>query len=94
MSLQLRDIKQHLRIEDNSVDEDVLIETYWQAAQEHVVKYLGNDFPDPMPKTIEAAILLLTADLFENRERQSAEVLYKNHTYQILLNPYRSAEVF
>ena len=92
MTLTLAHIKQHLRIEE--AIEDALIQTYWDAAEDHIAKYLGDDLPDPMPKPIEAAVLLLTADLYENRQRQGAEVFYKNHTYQLLLNPYRSAEVF
>lgn len=91
MPLTLTQVKDHLRVDQNQ--DDPMISVYWLAAEQYVAKYLGEDMPDPVPKPIQAAILLLTGDLYANRERQGDLVFYKNHTYQLLLNPYRSAEV-
>lgn len=90
--MNLQKVKSHLRIEDNA--EDLLIQTYMDAAEKLVLKYLGDDMPDPVPEPVTAAMLLLTADLYENRQRQGTEVFYQNYTYRLLLSPYRSAEVF
>lgn len=94
MNLSLQQIKQHLRVDETDNTEDALITMYQQSAMQYVAKYLGEDLPDPIPAPIEACVLLLTADMYENRERQGPEVFYQNHTYKLLLNPYRSAEVF
>jgi len=42
---------------------------------------------------IKSATLLMVADLYENRERQSEQQLYTNRTYERLLNPYRIVSV-
>lgn len=91
MTLTLERIKEHLRIDHT--DEDALITGYWDAAQGYIEKYLSDDMPDPMPEPIVAAVLLLIGDLYENRERQGPAVFFKNHTYQLLLAPYRTTEV-
>lgn len=91
MTLTLERIKEHLRVAQD--EEDSLITSYWDAAQGYIEKYLGDDLPDPMPEAIAAAVLLLIGDLYENRERQGPEMLYKNHTYQLLLAPFRTTEV-
>ncbi|MBY5963775.1 head-tail connector protein [Marinobacter nauticus] len=91
MTLTLERIKEHLRIDID--DEDSLITGYWNAAQGYIEKYLGDDLPDPMPDAIAAAVLLLIGDLYEHRERQGPDILYKNHTYQLLLAPFRTTEV-
>ena len=41
----------------------------------------------------QAAVLLLMADLYLNRERQVDRVLSENPAYALLLNPYRSMSV-
>jgi len=91
MTVELEDAKNHLRVVHN--EEDMLIETYLNAALGHVAIYLGDDLPDPMPEPVAAAVLLLTADLYMNRERQADRALYENTAYSLLLNPYRSMEV-
>jgi uncharacterized phage protein (predicted DNA packaging) len=88
MSLSLEDVKAHLRVLHD--DEDALIQRMADAAEALVAVYLGDDLPDPTPAPVEAAILLLTADLYENRERQTDKPLSENSTYALLLNPYRS----
>lgn len=41
------------------------------------------------PAPVDAAILLMVGDLYENREGQSDKALHRNQTYERLLNPYR-----
>lgn len=83
--------KQHLRVTHSL--EDTLIQACIDAAAAHIAKYLGDDMPDPVPAPVDAAVLLLTADLYVNRERQSDKPLSENKTYSLLLNPYRCTEV-
>jgi hypothetical protein len=45
-----------------------------------------------MPAPIQAAVLILVGDLYENRERQADRALHENTTYSLLLSPYRSME--
>lgn len=85
------EIKAHLRVTHNA--EDALIAAYADAAMTHIAEYLGESLPDPMPAPIRAAVLLLTADLYVNRQRQAGSALHDNPTYQLLLNPYRCMEV-
>lgn len=89
--MTLEEAKEHLRVAHDL--EDALIQTYLDAALQHVAIYLGDDLPDPLPKPIEAAVLLLMADLYLNRERQVDRVLSENSAYALLLNPYRSMSV-
>jgi uncharacterized phage protein (predicted DNA packaging) len=89
--ITIAEVKQHLRVLHDL--EDSLIQLYLDAAAGHVSRYLGDDLPDPMPEPIKAAVMLLTADLYVNRERQSDEPLYQNKTYGLLLAPYRTMAV-
>lgn len=90
--MTLYEIKTHLRVTHDT--EDLLIAAYLEAAMAHVTQYLGIDeLEDPVPSPIRAAVMLLTADLFVNRERQADKVLYDNPAYQLLLNPYRDMAV-
>lgn len=85
------EVKQHLRVMHGL--EDDLIQLYLDAATGHVAKYLGDDLPDPMPEPIQAAVLLLTADLYVNRERQADRILHEGTAYALLLAPYRNMAV-
>lgn len=89
--ITIADAKQHLRVMHDL--EDDLIQLYMDAAAGHVAAYLGDDLPDPMPEPIQAAVLLLTADLYVNRERQADRILHESTAYALLLNPYRTMEV-
>lgn len=91
--ITLAQFKAHLRVTHS--DEDTLIQTYLDAASNLIDEYLQVDSsgaPDEPP--VDAAILLLGADLYLNRERQlTSNVLNENSTYTLLLAPYRCLEV-
>lgn len=89
--ITVAEAKQHLRVMHDL--EDALIQLYLNAAIQHVTEYLGDDLPDPIPDPIQAAVLLLTADLYINRERQADRILHESTAYALLLNPYRSMAV-
>lgn len=89
--MNLTEAKAHLRVTHDL--ENTLIQGYLDAALAHVANYLGDDLPDPMPAPVEAAVLLLMADLYINRERQADKPLSENSAYALLLNPYRCMEV-
>ena len=86
--LTLGDVKDHLRILTD--DENGLLTTYMDAACEHISGLTGADYSvDVIPASVYAAALLLVADLYENREAQSAAPLNENKTVDRLLFPYR-----
>jgi hypothetical protein len=89
--MTLTEAKAHLRVTHNL--EDALIQSYLDAALAHVANFLGDDLPDPMPAPVEAAVLLLMADLYINRERQGDKPLNENSAYALLLNPFRDMAV-
>lgn len=89
--ITITEAKQHLRV--MHALEDPLIQIYIDAAKKHIAEYLGEDLPDPMPEDIQCAVLLLTGDLYVNRERQLDRPVYHNVAYQMLLAPYRSMTV-
>lgn len=89
--ITVTEAKQHLRV--MHALEDTLIKLYLDAAIKHVTEYLGADLPDPMPDDVQCAVLLLTGDLYINRERQVDRPIYHSTAYQMLLAPYRSMTV-
>ena len=90
--LTLIETKAHLRVE--GTDEDAVIQAMIDAATAATGDYLNFttalDITAAAP--IKSATLLMVADLYENRERQSEQQLYTNRTYERLLNPYRVME--
>lgn len=97
MSVSLEEAKAHLRLMDDENEENNLITGMIEAAQGYIAQYLGDDLPEPMPAPVRAAVLLLVGDLFEHRERQAITGVggfQQNPTFRLLLNPYRSNEVF
>lgn len=88
--LDLDEVKHHLRV-DQSLDDD-LIEALMTAATTATANHLDNanlvlDTTAPAP--VKAAAMLLVADLYENRTAQTERPLFKNETYERLLNPYK-----
>jgi len=88
--LTLAETKLHLRVDHD--DEDVLIEALMTTATAACADYLNMEAADlvvAVPAPVKSAALLLVGNLYEQRESQSDRMLYKNPTYEALLNPYR-----
>lgn len=89
--LTLQQTKDHLRVDHD--DEDIAITAMIDAATAAAADYLNmplDQMTATVPSPIKAAALLMVADLYENREGQSDRQLYRNTTYERLLNPYRA----
>ncbi len=88
--ISLDEAKLHLRV-DQDVEDDA-ITAIITAATWATADYLNMEPADldaDAPAPVKAATLLMIGDLYENRERQSSQALYRNDTYERLLNPYR-----
>lgn len=89
--LTLEETKLHLRVDQD--EEDLAIQLMIDAAVGAVADYLNVTPLDlellAQPAPVRSAALLLVADLYENRERQSSQALHRNDTFERLLNPYR-----
>ena len=85
----LTQAKQHLRVDHT--DEDALITSLIDAAQQTVLLYLNVEtLPTAAP--VDIAVLMLTAALYEQRESVVDRPLSDNHLYSRLLAPYRVME--
>ncbi len=90
MLLTIDEAKLHCRI-DHDLEDDAL-QTMMDTATVAVADYLNMEAEDidaDAPAPVKSAALLLVADLYENRERQSSQALHRNDTFERLLNPYR-----
>lgn len=79
-------VKEHLKIDYQ--DEDELLQIYLNAAEAYVNDYCDTK-SSPFAKltpTIQAAVLLIVSDLYENRVGQVEKELYQNKTVEMLLN--------
>lgn len=88
--LTLQQTKEHLRVD--ILDDDAVIDAMIDAATAATADYLNmalDQMTTTVPSPIKAAALLMVADLYENREGQTERQLYRNTTYERLLNPYR-----
>lgn len=93
MTLTLALIKKHLRIPSDQTDEDDLIAIYQGAAEGWVRNFLDDDDQVPDEPDVNAAILLIIADLYENREAQAVNVnINPNPRARNLLDPYRKKQ--
>lgn len=93
--LTLNETKLYLRLDSDHTIEDALIVSMINAATKATADYLNLETVDSAAAApIKAATLLMVADLYENRERQqTGSPLYRNQTYERLLNPYRDMGV-
>lgn len=90
MTLPLATVKEHLRVDSD--DEDATIALYLAAAEGHLAAVGVDMDADPMPAPVTAAVLLLTAHLFENREATTPETQrYLPFGVDRLIAPYREA---
>lgn len=68
MSISLDLVKTHLRIDDDT-GEDELLQLYLDASTEAATQYIGIDsLPEPLPKSIEAGILMFIGTLYAARQ--------------------------
>lgn len=74
MLISLEEIKLHLRMETYpDSEQDPYIENLYFAAVDYAENFLGRELPadsNGLNRGVRAAILLIIADLFENREGQ------------------------
>lgn len=90
--VDLQQAKEHLRIDHDH--EDGLIQGYIDAATEAAFDYMNWDEPPiPLPAPVISAVLLVVADLYENRQYHIDARQVKNQAYAMLLNPYRNMGV-
>ena len=89
--LDLEETKLFLRVDQDA--EDPTIQLMIDTATGAVADYINVSAEDldllAQPAPVRSAALLLVADLYENRERQSSQALHRNDTFERLLNPYR-----
>lgn len=78
--------KQQIRVRNDAEDE--LIQTYIDAALEHIKNFLNKDVI-PNNAATRAAALLIIAGLYMNREATGEKKIEKNQTVEDLLYPYR-----
>lgn len=96
--LTLTEIKQHLRMDEAETDEDAHLERLSDAAQDYAEQYLGRAIPwkdddgnsVDVPASVFHALLILVAELYENREqRVIGSIVQENPTVERLLHFYR-----
>lgn len=94
----LNQVKNHLRLCPSDADENNHLELLIQAAVSHVSQYLDRPVPwmdkegepVPVPADVQAAILLIIGDLYENREGVVVgTIVATNPTVQNLLHFHR-----
>jgi uncharacterized phage protein (predicted DNA packaging) len=90
----LVEAKEHCRVEIDT--DDVLIQAYIDAAEAHVLNFLNLTeaellgSPNDRPAPIRVAVLMIVADLYENREAQVDFDIKPNPAVERLLFPYRA----
>lgn len=87
MALTLTTVEQHLR--SGAGQEAALLTLYMGAAWDYVRAFTNREWADPVPASVEAAVLLLVADLYENREATGPVKLHENKAVERLLWPHR-----
>lgn len=90
--VSLKEVKAHLRLD--SLEEDDYLNSLILVAIDYVEQYLGKSLgdlhPRYLPASIRHSILLMVADLYENRTTSTIP----NHTlFQSLLAPYRAVRL-
>ncbi|PWK65865.1 head-tail connector protein [Aminobacter sp. AP02] len=92
MALTLEKAKKHLRIEFD--DDNEMIQLYLDAAKSWALRYCNRlTVPAEAEFAFDAATLLTMADLYENREAQTANALHENVSARRLIDPYRLLRV-
>ena len=90
----LEEMKQHLRILHDF--DDATIQIYLDSAEQHIKNFLGVEDWEKVadaPAPVKSAILLLAADLYQNRTMQADQALNNNRAFDLLLGPYITKQV-
>ncbi|AKX43986.1 hypothetical protein AKN87_01825 [Thiopseudomonas alkaliphila] len=91
MSISLKQLKNHLRLELDDQDEDENLQLILTAAIDYASKFLGRPIPweDKLPASVTSAVLLIAADLYLNREATTPSGMKENPLVEKMLHPYR-----
>ncbi len=92
--IDLEKAKIHLRVDDDC--EDGYIVNLITASKEWVKNYLGDRYPEsnsPNVGLVEAAELMLIAELYESREISVPNDTRRSKTFFMLLEPLRDKSV-
>ena len=97
--ITLPDIKLHLRLDlDPDSETDPELQRLLDAAMDHASQYLNRPVPwtddesseEVFPASVQAGVLLIIGDLYENREgATNGSVIAANPTVERLLHMYR-----
>lgn len=68
VELTLSLVKEHLRIDDLSTEEDQLLGLYLEAAKDSAALFIGSELPDPIPPSIQAGILMFVGTMYNTRQ--------------------------
>lgn len=98
MELTIDNLKKQLNIELEWLDDDILLQTYLDIATTAVSNYLDLDAEDvaalPENNTINAAIILLAAHFYSNRNMVSmANASEMPYSFKFLLDFYKNITV-
>jgi hypothetical protein len=99
MILTIDEIREHLRydyVEESAIDEDTQRENdyltiLYNSAVDYISSYLEFDITTAteLPNSVKSALLLVIADLNENREAQTNKQLYNNIMVEKMLQLHR-----
>lgn len=64
----LDQVKQGLRIDEANTDDDALLSLLISAASERIAGYIKTDIPDPAPKAVNVATVMLVGYLYQNTD--------------------------
>lgn len=71
MTVSLTDTKQHLRVLHD--DDDLLIQSYLDAALAEVPRYICADLPDPLPADLVYAVMDMVTVMYDHRADPEAK---------------------
>ena len=99
MIVAINEIREHLRydyVENSTTDEyaqreNEYLTILYNSAVDYISNYLEFDITTELelPNSIKSALLLVIADLNENREGQSIKQIYKNDIVEKMLQLHR-----
>ena len=64
----LSEAKAHLKVDND--DENALIQTYIDGAEDFIRRYCGQDFEDSLPPVVKVACLQIVGGMYEVRQSE------------------------